>query len=144
MVITLKSGTNYMIYPLIGKIYVDGNFIDYFRIKEKQKKVIVPKGRELFVQVGRWTSNSIDLARLEEEGSSVLKISSKIQNGFFIFSYGLFFVTMLFFIFFHDNMNVYLGMAMLIPQLILAYKQTFQRKGLITIEKNVVEQHDKY
>lgn len=139
MVITLKASTNYMIYPLIGKIYVDGNFIDYFRIKEKQKKIIVPNGRELFVQVGRWTSNSIDLTRMEEEGGTVLKISSKIQNGFFVFSYGLFFVTMLFFIFFYDNINVYLGMAMLIPQLILAYKQTFQRKGLITLEKNVVE-----
>ena len=135
MVITLKTDTNYMIYPLIGKIYVDGNFVDYFRIKDKQKKIIIPKGKELLVQVGRWTSDSIDLARMEEEGISVLKISSKIQNGFLIFSYGLFFVAMLFFIFFYGSMNIYLGMAMLIPLLILAYKQTFQRKGLIVIEK---------
>ncbi|CEN38736.1 hypothetical protein [Capnocytophaga cynodegmi] len=136
MVVTLKSEKNFMLYPLRAKVFVDGAFFDYFKIKDNQKKMAIPEGKTLSLKVGGWTSNEINLEKIEKEGVSTLKISSKIQNGFFIFSYGLFLISIFWFLLFYDTMNPYLGMAMLIPYLILGCRQIFQKKGMITIEKD--------
>lgn len=136
--IIIEIERNYMIYPLTGKIMVDGSFFDYIKASDKEKVMEVPDDAEtISMKFGMWSSNEVKIKSLRE-GDKRIRVSSKIQNGFYLFAYALFTLGIINSIFIKEGSRFYvpyLSLALYVPYAMLAYWQTFHRKKLITLEK---------
>ncbi|GIZ14091.1 hypothetical protein [Capnocytophaga catalasegens] len=136
--ITLKSAGNYMLYPLLCEIYIDGKFYDYFKTRKKEKVLSLPEGsKTMYIRAVRYTSNEILIDNLQEEKIHSIVISSKVQNFLFVGANVLMLSAML--LLFFQYISPYIALAIIIPYLYLAYNQIFKRKGLLTLEKEFVD-----
>lgn len=132
--ITLKSAGNYMLYPLLCEIYIDGKFYDYFKTRTKEKVLPLPEGsKTMYIKAVRYTSNEIVIDNLQEEKIGSIVVSSKVQNFLFLGAHILFISALLLNLF--GYIPPLMGLALMIPYAYLAYNQIFKRKGLLTLEK---------
>lgn len=92
MKVKIKFIKNIMLYPLTGKVFVDGEFLDYIKINQGQKELLIANGSdELYVKIGIWKTNQVSLSKFNDPSQEIeLALDSKIQNGFFCFCNGIF------------------------------------------------------
>lgn len=138
MKVKIKFIKNIMLYPLTGKVFVDGEFLDYIKINQGQKELLIANGSdELYVKIGIWKTNQVSLSKFHDPSQEIeLALDSKIQNGFFVFAMVFFGLSMLTLVPYVSQWigNKFIGIVLLIPLLILALRQYFE-KEVVFIER---------
>ncbi|MDO4783046.1 MAG: hypothetical protein Q4A09_07520 [Capnocytophaga felis] len=130
--IILHSENNYVLRPLTGKIFIDDVFFDYIQLKVDKELVLPKQSKKLYIKADWLTSNVVEL----NEDNLTLKIYSKVQNSFFVYSCVCVFLSVIWsFLQNYIYFNTYISMALLMPMLIIVGKQVFQRKEFIIIER---------
>ncbi len=132
--ITIIRENNYLIKVRPLKVFVNDKFIDYIEPNEKIKNLQVDSNSsKLFIKVNNNSSNIINLDKSTLDGSTKIRVTSQIQNGLLIFIYACFFGGLVLKMF--DLISNYLGLALIIPMLIIVYWQTFGRKNYLRLSK---------
>ncbi|MDC6385951.1 hypothetical protein PP180_11280 [Muricauda sp. SK9] len=134
--IILKRSKDYMIIFRALKIYVNGEFIDYFEPNEKSKEIVVEAGSTLNIKVDWCSSNTIKISKRENQNianKDSLIISSQIHNGLFILIFGCFIIGNLLMIL--DYINPFAYLALISPIAIIVGWQIFGRNNYLRISK---------
>ena len=133
--ITIIRENNYLIKVRPLKVFVDEKFIDYIEPIEKMKIIQVDENAlKLLIKVNNNSSNTIDLDKSVLNGTTKIRVTSQIQNGLFIFIYACFFGALTLKLL-GILTNNYIGIACVLPMLIIAYWQTFGRKNYLRLSK---------
>lgn len=122
---------NFLIKNRNLDIYVDGQLIDTIIFGYKSKKIdIDDNNNEIYIKSGSYYSNKFNLKNINP---SKIGLSSQIDNTMYFSIYGLFFLS--FILFFLKVINEYIGIAMVLPMLYVAYYQTIGRKSFYILHK---------
>jgi len=107
-------------------IYVNDVLVDIMPKGVSYKKIDLKETDEvIYIKSGPFFSNKLNLSRLS---GFKLKIGSQIDNKLYLSLYGLFFLSFILFSF--KLINEYVGLAMVLPMLIIVYHQTIGRKTI--------------
>ncbi|MFJ1323282.1 hypothetical protein ACILDT_09740 [Capnocytophaga canis] len=126
---------SYLLSSLRADVYIDNVLYESFKTTQKQEILHLPiEATKIYVRIGKWTSNTIDISSTTNDDAVSIKLFSKISNAHFIFVYGCFFVSIfLLFMRHYFDLSLYLGIILLIPMAIFVYRRN--KKNNITIEK---------
>lgn len=132
--LTILRENNYLIKVRPLKVFVDDEFIDYIEPNEKTKNLQVDSNSsKLLIKVNNNSSNIVNLDKSILNGSTKIRVTSQIQNGLLIFIYACFFGGLILKML--DIISAYLGLALLIPMLIIVYWQTIGKNNYLRLSK---------